>query len=196
MFNKVRMVEYREGNKITPFTAKFYSILYSLLAFQSDRSNSIRKNEQWNGTSAVYIELQKFYQRLKKGKIREDRKQRKEKKNKDGWKRKEKRKGKGVQFADSSCTDTRNVPRFSRFSRVKRNYIIVKRLGVGDLNPVSRGSGCDAPVAPATYLLYFLHGLRRSFIFSFTPERKDPDARCCEDFETIFRRIKVWMVWI
>lgn len=49
----------------------------------------------------------------------------------------------------------------------------MKRLGVGDLNPVSRGSGCDAPVAPATYLLYFLHGLRRSFIFSFTPERKD-----------------------
>lgn len=36
----------------------------------------------------------------------------------------------------------------------------MKRLGVGDLSP-SRDFACDAPIAPATYLLHFLYNLPR-----------------------------------
>lgn len=39
-----------------------------------------------------------------------------------------------------------SIPRFSRFSGVKRNYIIVKRLGVGADSPVRKDlMPADAP---------------------------------------------------
>lgn len=53
----------------------------------------------------------------------------------------------------------RNVPRFSGFTGVKRNYIIVKRSGVGAPgpgDPADAPAAPAAPVAPATYLPHFL----------------------------------------
>lgn len=61
MFNKVRMVEYREGNKITPFTAKFsrYYILSSLsnpivrIRFEKMNSRTGRQLSISNSKSSI-----------------------------------------------------------------------------------------------------------------------------------------------
>lgn len=71
MFYKVRMIEYRQGNKITRSSRNFHDIIFP---FQPDRSISIQKTNDGTRRQLSTPNCKSSIRGAKKGKIREDRK--------------------------------------------------------------------------------------------------------------------------